>query len=94
MTAALGPKSGRKQISATNDPQRLNPTSFVTGAVAVKRDPDDGIVGTVYIGDSSVNANGWPLTEPVAMNVTDLREVYVYGPQNAIVFWLVTKKAQ
>jgi hypothetical protein len=85
MSEALRPLSGTTTISQTNTAQRVRATSQVMSGVALKRETTNA--GTVYIGDSTVDANGWPLTEPVGADVVDLAAVYVYGTAGDKIRW-------
>lgn len=88
MTSSIGPRSGTKTISVANTPEPLSATSIPCGAVGIKGS------ASVRVGDENVNASGWPLTEPFAMDVDDLRKVYVYGPAGSVVYWIITKQIQ
>ncbi len=88
MTSAIGPRSGTKTIVAANTPEPLSAFSVPCEAVALKA------VAGVYVGDETVGTTGWPLTEPMAMDIDDLRKVYVYGPAGAAIRWIITKRVQ
>lgn len=88
MSEALGPLSGTKTISASNTPERVvaATASKVVRGIALKAYPTN--VGLVRVGDATVGATGWPIQEPVAMDVPDLANVYVYGNAGDKVYWL------
>lgn len=65
----------------------MSAVSVPCSSVALK-----AISGTPEIGDESLAAGaGWPLEEPIAMDVSDLREVYVIGAAGDVIGWLILK---
>jgi hypothetical protein len=86
VAAPLEPFSGTKTISQANTPERLSTTSRVVTGLAVV--PRSG--GPVYIGDESVDSNGWVIGRGIALSGIDLARVYVYGPAGASVRFIAT----
>ena len=85
MGLSPGPRSGRKTISVSNTAERLSTISIPCVSVAVRVISG----GTVLLGDDALDANGWPILEPIAFDVNDLRKVWVRGTAGAVVAWLI-----
>lgn len=83
-----GVKSGRLTLS-NSSPTRLSATPVPCTSVALRKLSG----GTVYVGDSAVDTNGWPLDRATVFTAKDVRDVFVLGANGDVILWLATKAA-
>ena len=91
MAEAQGLLSGHKELAETNKAEQITSESVGILALSVKAKKSNAAV--VYVGPSTINAEGYWLEagESVEFDLIDPLRVYVYGKEKDVVGFLGLK---